>query len=605
MKRLVLIVLVLVALLAACTPKKQVPELEVAEQSRSVEGPSEALSAIDSLMWQRPDSALTLLLPWFDDCREVACNVYTENDNGNSEDVARYVSADAEYDRHYANLLLSELLYKNDSAQTNRQELLQAVAYFDSLSAGTRGASLQGFCRRDTPRVSANRPSIAFLSARAHYMNGVGYYENDSAVPACKEYMKALEIMEDHFKEKDLVGDKAKFMALAYTRLTMLFSDLYLHEQAVYFGELALNYYDCYDTYAWHKAWILDEIGSHFEMIEQLDSACYYYQKAATSLNDTNVLMYRDIKTHQAHLKYKTGGKPEVSIQQLHGLLSKAENDRDSLARLLALGEIFYYEKQYDSAWFFLNIVYRNSSSIGSKKQAAEWLVEICKAQGREADIMEYADFLVPFANKEENQSTIKSQLTELYNAFRQGVSERQHQRIARKNARWTAVAICGLLFIILSIAWLYHKNKKKLQYIESQKPEEAAKAQDRLLAFMEEPVCQEIIHSVQGQNIKRMATPKDYPDLVMSEEQLQQLAFMVNRYFGPFEYHLEQHGVKASPIMSSLCHLFLLGIDEKQAAILLDRDYSSISRYVKKLKTAFGTQESLSVYFRNLVLNN
>ena len=605
MKRLVPIVLVLVALLAACTPKKQVPELEVAEQSRSVEGPSEALSAIDSLMWQRPDSALTLLLPWFDDCREVACNVYTENDNGNSEDVARYVSADAEYDRHYANLLLSELLYKNDSAQTNRQELLQAVAYFDSLLAGTRGASLQGFCRRDTPRVSANRPSIAFLSARAHYMNGVGYYENDSAVPACKEYMKALEIMEDHFKEKDLVGDKAKFMALAYTRLTMLFSDLYLHEQAVYFGELALNYYDCYDTYAWHKAWILDEIGSHFEMIEQLDSACYYYQKAATSLNDTNVLMYRDIKTHQAHLKYKTGGKPEVSIQQLHGLLSKAENDRDSLARLLALGEIFYYEKQYDSAWFFLNIVYRNSSSIGSKKQAAEWLVEICKAQGREADIMEYADFLVPFANKEENQSTIKSQLTELYNAFRQGVSERQHQRIARKNARWTAVAICGLLFIILSIAWLYHKNKKKLQYIESQKPEEAAKAQDRLLAFMEEPVCQEIIHSVQGQNIKRMATPKDYPDLVMSEEQLQQLAFMVNRYFGPFEYHLEQHGVKASPIMSSLCHLFLLGIDEKQAAILLDRDYSSISRYVKKLKTAFGTQESLSVYFRNLVLNN
>ena len=605
MKRLVLIVLVLVALLAACTPKKQVPELEVAEQSRSVEGPSEALSAIDSLMWQRPDSALTLLLPWFDDCRDVACNVYTENDNGNSEDVARYVSADAEYDRHYANLLLSELLYKNDSAQTNRQELLQAVAYFDSLLAGTRGASLQGFCRRDTPRVSANRPSIAFLSARAHYMNGVGYYENDSAVPACKEYMKALEIMEDHFKEKDLVGDKAKFMALAYTRLTMLFSDLYLHEQAVYFGELALNYYDCYDTYAWHKAWILDEIGSHFEMIEQLDSACYYYQKAATSLNDTNVLMYRDIKTHQAHLKYKTGGKPEVSIQQLHGLLSKAENDRDSLARLLALGEIFYYEKQYDSAWFFLNIVYRNSSSIGSKKQAAEWLVEICKAQGREADIMEYADFLVPFANKEENQSTIKSQLTELYNAFRQGVSERQHQRIARKNARWTAVAICGLLFIILSIAWLYHKNKKKLQYIESQKPEEAAKAQDRLLAFMEEPVCQEIIHSVQGQNIKRMATPKDYPDLVMSEEQLQQLAFMVNRYFGPFEYHLEQHGVKASPIMSSLCHLFLLGIDEKQAAILLDRDYSSISRYVKKLKTAFGTQESLSVYFRNLVLNN
>ncbi len=608
MKRLVLIVLVLVALLAACTPKKQVPELEVAEQSRSAEGPSEALSAIDSLMWQRPDSALTLLLPWFDDCRDVACNVYTENDNGNSEEVARYVSADAEYDRHYANLLLSELLYKNDSAQTNRQELLQAVAYFDSLSAGTRGASLQGFCRRDTPRVSANRPSIAFLSARSHYMNGVGYYENDSVVEACQEYMKALDIMQDHFEEKELVGHKAQFMALAYTRLTMLFSDLYLHEQAVYFGELALNYYDCYDTYAWHKAWILDEIGSHFEMIEQLDSACYYYQKAATSLNDTNVLMYRDIKTHQAHLKYKTGGKPEVSIQQLHGLLSKAENDRDSLARLLALGEIYYYEKQYDSARFFLNIVYRKSSSIGSKKQAAEWLIEICKAQGDEEELQVYSDFLIPFANQEENTSATKSQLTELYNTFKISALDQQHRQVMQKSKTRAIAVLCSLLVVILVITLLFHRNKKKLKQFESVEHDESeiqAKAWDKYTSFIEEPVCQDIIRSVQGENIKRLATPKDYPDLVMSEEQLQQLAFMVNRYFGPFEYHLEQHGVKASPIMSSLCHLFLLGIDEKQAAILLDRDYSSISRYVKKLKTAFGTQESLSVYFRNLVLNN
>ena len=146
-----------------------------------------------------------------------------------------------------------------------------------------------------------------------------------------------------------------------------------------------------------------------------------------------------------------------------------------------------------------------------------------------------------------------------------------------------------------------------KLRQFESKGPDEneiKLKAWDKYTAFIEESVCQDIIRSVQGENIKRLATPKDYPDLVMSEEQLQQLAFMVNRYFGPFEYYLEQHGVKASPVMVSLCHLFLLGIDEKQAAILLDRDYSSVSRYVKKLKTAFGTQESLSVCFRELVLN-
>ena len=47
-----------------------------------------------------------------------------------------------------------------------------------------------------------------------------GYYELDSIVEACEEYILALEIMEEHFDEKELVGKKARFMALTYTHLT-------------------------------------------------------------------------------------------------------------------------------------------------------------------------------------------------------------------------------------------------------------------------------------------------------------------------------------------------------------------------------------------------
>ena len=70
------------------------------------------LAAIDSLMWRQPDSALTRLLPCFDTC----CN-----------DARFCVSTATEYNRHYANLLLAELLYKNDYAQTNLPALLQAA----------------------------------------------------------------------------------------------------------------------------------------------------------------------------------------------------------------------------------------------------------------------------------------------------------------------------------------------------------------------------------------------------------------------------------------------------------------------------------------------
>ena len=36
-----------------------------------------------------------------------------------------------------------------------------------------------------------------------------GYYELDSIVEACEEYILALEIMEEHFDEKELVGEKS------------------------------------------------------------------------------------------------------------------------------------------------------------------------------------------------------------------------------------------------------------------------------------------------------------------------------------------------------------------------------------------------------------
>ena len=158
------------------------------------------LAAIDSLMWQRPDSALMLLLPCLDTC------------------------CVAEFDRHYANLLLAELLYKNDSAQTNRTQLQQAVVYFDSLLLA------------DAP------PTTAFLAARAHYINGVGHYEQSQVAEACTKYLKALETMENHFQEKDLIGKKARFMAYTYNRLGDLFSTQFMMEPAIACYEQSLMF---------------------------------------------------------------------------------------------------------------------------------------------------------------------------------------------------------------------------------------------------------------------------------------------------------------------------------------------------------------------------
>ena len=169
------------------------------------------LMAIDSMMWHQPDSAFSMLLEFADS-----------------------PAADTldDFNGHYFQLLVSELLYKNDYEQTNRDDLMKAVAYFDTIGN-------------------------AFLDARAHYINGVGFYERDSVVEACTEYLKAVEVMEERYDEKDLVGQKAHFMALVYTRLTVLYSNLYLNKQAIHFGRCSLPYYEKYDNNDWELSWHL------------------------------------------------------------------------------------------------------------------------------------------------------------------------------------------------------------------------------------------------------------------------------------------------------------------------------------------------------------
>ena len=176
----------------------------------------------------------------------------------------------APFDRHYADLLLSEALFKNDYEQTLRPEVQQAQAYFDSLAAN--------YPKND---------DFTLLSARSHYMNGVGFMEADSVVDACTEYLKALEIMEEHFDEKDLTGQKAKFMALTYNRLGDLFSNMFMEEQAIFFDKKSLDYCKKAPTSIYGLSKTLNSIANHYDIIKKSDSAVLYYDSALCCLPDT------------------------------------------------------------------------------------------------------------------------------------------------------------------------------------------------------------------------------------------------------------------------------------------------------------------------------
>ena len=562
--------------------------------------PHSELASIDTLMQSHPDSALAMLL-------------------------------DTSFDEPYYQLLLSEALYKNDYAQANRTELLAAMAYYDSLGG-----------RDGVHTVSTND---AFLAARCHYMNGVGYYETDSVVSACAEYLKALEIMEKRFKEKDLVGHKAKFMALTHTHLCGLFSDQYLHEQAIYFGKSSLNFNGLYQPVLRHTAWILNEIGSQYEMLGVLDSAEYYYLKGINLLPDTNNITYRDLTVRLAFLSYENGQEYNISMNQIKTLLKQSDNQKEFLSRCLTIGEMFFHEKQYDSAFVYLYNVFYESQSKNSKKQAAEWLVEICKHQGKSYDV--YANYLVPFANQEENQSAVKSHLAELYKSYDQQKREYLHQQQKEKGLTRTLMVVVVFIIVITLILFLYYTNQKKKQLLEEQiKVERQSheiqqkslcgklknnrkalrEAQEQIERFEEIernnsenpnqlpgkeryeqfkscPICMEILGRVsQLHSDKRIVIKTDvdiryFKSLGLSEKQLIQLITALDSFFPELVTSIKRKTTSLRQKDWLFLSLYLLQIDKMDMCVLLQESYHTCRRHTLKLEQALDCPHSLTAF--------
>jgi len=385
-------------------------------------------------------------------------------------------------------------------------------------------------------------------------------------------------------------------------------------------------YYYKYDASPRHVSRMLNEIGSHYDMMNRFDSASFYYRKSLMVLPDTNNLTYRDIATLLAFLSYKTGEVPKTSLNQLKRLLGQSETPKEALSRCAIVGEIFYQEKQYDSAWVYLNKVFRESQSIGLTKQSAERLVEICKALGKEEEIIDYAGFLVPFATQDEDKGKIKTQLTELYNTFRQNELSQQHHQEAKKRTKLALVVFGGLIVLVLAVVFFsrrknqnlenqikteHHTHKMQqaalagrlkqsneaLQELEGQmKQRDKSNAHEpQAASFAEEPVCQLIMERVSEGQFKSQMDCRVYKDFALSKAQLSALREAADRHFNHFTTRLSEAHPELTRNDLDYCCLYLLGLTDADIAALMQRAYNTVNERNSKLRRVFGSENPIS----------
>ena len=529
-----------------------------------------------------------------------------------------------EFNANYQSLLLSEALYKTDNAQLNRYKietfqgtsLQDAMHYFDSLAAQYPG-----------------NDDFTLLSARSHYMNGVGFYENDSVVDACKEYLHTLEIMGNHFDEKQLVGYKAKFMGLTYNRLKELFTNQFMIENAIYCGKKSLVFYEIAPTSKYGISNTLAKLGQLYDISGQNDSAYYYYNEALRSLPDSNNLIYRDLISSMAVLFYELGYGLMPTLEQLKQVADQAESKDELLTRYYTIGSLYFEEKIYDSAIIYLNIVYDNEGNGSIRKlQTADFLMNINNILDDTLEANKYSGLLSKNTMSQYDKSLDSSKLNDIFQSY---VNKKIYESHKRNKIRIIIVVslilvITVLLYILLfthSLNKINRLNKEHQRVVDSQKKnryreknkmldiikqqeikvnaleqELGQKRQDVDLSmdlFMNEPVCKNIKKTVDSINVTSRVNYADYPYLKLDNATIVNLEEAVAKHFPNFEQRLFSRNPQLKQKELLLCFLYLLGVKDQQISVLMQYHYSTIFRKVKNLEKKLNIDVTLQEFVK------
>ena len=595
-----------------------------------------ALAGIDSLMWRQPDSAFVLLQGFV---------------------VGPEVKTLDTFDWHYCQVLISELLYKNYKQQSNRNDLLRAVDYFDSIVAADEADR-----RKADARGASLRERNAFLDARAHYIKGAGFYEQGNVVQACSEYLKALEVMEGYFEEKALTGKRAQFMANTYNRMGDLFSEQFMMESAITCYENALVYCKIEPTSPIGVSNILYRIGKQYDKKNEIENARLYYGRALKNMTVTDNIVYRDIVASKALCDYKMGDVPEQSLDELSIVIKQATTENERLNRYLTIGGIYFSEGIYDSALLYLKPVFENDE-IGLQSQAASYLRIIYDSIGNREQSNVYSRFLT-HQNKSEGEN--KALVSELEAVFKTYMNQKQKKEAeeARKKSIRETIEIVVFITALSILAILVVANQKSKQLLKKQQEEtdrileeteqehekelrlwqavadktleetekkhekeletyqkkqealqqnlqkkeahvnvlenalnqQREEAKQRRMAFMKEPICEAILNKAKSKQI----TTRDVAHklgIALKDEDLERLGEAVAKYYDGFDHVLLSQCPNLKHGYLTLCHLHLLGLSESEIAALKNVSYSAIRKQNESLQEKLGVDENISAY--------
>ena len=412
---------------------------------------------------------------------------------------------------------LADSLYKNYLPQYNFEEVKAAVMFFDSCEQ--RAMSNEPFLESENLKTSESEKrlksqgrnaqssqleaqslkktvdccplsvDIEYLRARAHYYHAVGLTERDDIVGACEHYFIALEIMESetenlktskyrkgseqramsheqkfrnaHRSKLEAQSpdyEKIRFIALIYTRLGRLFYNENYCDLAMLKYKKALKYVEMLDEKSF-KANVLKELGNSCQLANKPDSALYYYKE---SLKYNSSLPNKlDVEKSIAQILFYEG-KRDSAYMLLKNNLYKINNDNVKYSYHYIIGDLFYHDKKYDSALYYLEESL-DYSIINKRIAYTTKLSTIYDSLGDYEKRNYYDNISSKLFKDNVNKEVANKRIQVLYNNFKERNNERE-RNIAKVRVIKLTTAISLSIFVIVTslLVLIRYKYKRR-----------------------------------------------------------------------------------------------------------------------------------------------
>ena len=407
---------------------------------------------------------------------------------------------------------IADSLYKNYLPQSNFEEVKAAIEFFDSYQPSA--ISRQRWRLFDKEADDVNRliaESRQLTAAKAHYYHAVGLTEKDNIVGACEHYLIALEIMEEddlikrhkdaktqrrkvlkkqRNDEKTLCDsvtlrlcdsdedyEKIRFLALTYNRLGRLFYNENYCDLAILKYKKALNCLNIIKD-SIPISYTYKNIGNVYQLLGKADSALYHYRKSL-EINSglTNKL---DIDKNIAQILFEKGEKDSAYIL-IKENMNKIENINIRYSYYTTIGDMFFNDKNYDSAAYYLKECLKSDNNYIIHMSASR-LSSLYDSLGNYVKKAYYDDIVSKLSIINVNRNFETNKLQDVYDKYKERKAEKEK---IKSRTRTKVIAISLSLLIIISfviIILIWHKSKRK-----DRLHQESLNEKDRYIANKEE----------------------------------------------------------------------------------------------------------------------